>query len=153
MSATKLIPYPWQPLVTEEPHFFIDHIYRCFNLFYFILATRSVLSMPSTRRAKICSLSLSHLISLKLICMQRQECLWKSVPMGFLPLVFTELWKRIVALSIDLSRDAIWSKPSWTPMLFLGIEVAQSKDGLAISQRKYTINILQEKMMINVKSL
>ncbi|XP_058766312.1 uncharacterized mitochondrial protein AtMg00810-like [Vicia villosa] len=34
---------------------------------------------------------------------------------------------------------------------FLGIEVAQSKDGLVISQRKYAMNILEETCLLNAK--
>lgn len=36
---------------------------------------------------------------------------------------------------------------------FLGIEVAQSKNGLVISQRTYALNILEETGMINAKSI
>ena len=34
---------------------------------------------------------------------------------------------------------------------FLGIEVAQSKSGVAISQRKYALDILEETGMLNCK--
>ena len=36
---------------------------------------------------------------------------------------------------------------------FLGIEVAQSKDGIIISQRKYAMNILEETGMLNSKTV
>jgi hypothetical protein len=34
---------------------------------------------------------------------------------------------------------------------FLGIEVAQSKDGIAISRRKYVLDILEETGMLDCK--
>jgi hypothetical protein len=34
---------------------------------------------------------------------------------------------------------------------FLGIEVAQSKDGILISQRKYVMDILEETCLLNAK--
>ena len=34
---------------------------------------------------------------------------------------------------------------------FLGIEVAQSKDGVVISQRKYAMDILEETGLLNAK--
>jgi len=36
---------------------------------------------------------------------------------------------------------------------FLGIEVARSKDVVTISQRKYSLDILQEKCMINCRPI
>jgi len=36
---------------------------------------------------------------------------------------------------------------------FLGVEVAQSKDGVVISQRKYAIDILQETYMIDCRPI
>ena len=36
-------------------------------------------------------------------------------------------------------------------VIFLGIEVAQSKDGLVISQRKYAMDILEETCLLNAK--
>ena len=38
-----------------------------------------------------------------------------------------------------------------SPKYFLGIEVAQLKDGVVISQRKYALDILQETCMIDCR--
>jgi len=43
------------------------------------------------------------------------------------------------------------SQGSWQTMIFLGIEVAQSNDGIVISQRKYVLDILEKSGLMNSK--
>ena len=44
-----------------------------------------------------------------------------------------------------------WTKDFWYLRYFFGIKVAQFKDGLVISQRKYALGILEETRMLNAK--